>query len=127
MTDSKPDARTTGDLTRIALALRAVSLLMAAASFGGAALYLNGSIPVDTGGTAMQIGVAVVLVVGGAASVLGVWRATQRRTGKNGALLVAGAVPVAICFWWTGIVPVAAVSIATLGYINGRRKASIGP
>ena len=45
------------------------------------------------------------------AVVTGLWNFSGTR--RSGSMLVAiGALPVAICFWWTGVVPAVAIPVA---------------
>ncbi len=96
--------------------------LLALVSFAGSVLYLAGFIPVDVGGRGMELGVAVVLLIGGAALSAGAWGSARSQSGNGGALLAAGALPVAACFWWTGIVPAIAIPVAVAGVVKRRRK-----
>ena len=68
----------------------------------------------------MEIGVAITLILASVGMVVGLLRI--RRAKSRGATLIAvGGVPVAICFWWTGVAPVLAGSVAIAGLIRSRR------
>jgi hypothetical protein len=95
---------------------------LATVSLAGGVLYLLGHFTVDVGGTAMRTGVGVTLVGSGLALLAGLW--IGRHSGKSGgSLIAAGAVPAAVCFWWTGVVPAVALPIAAIGILRARRQA----
>ena len=101
--------------------LVAATALTAAASVAGGVLLFGHNSP-DTGGRAMELGLGTALLTAGVAVFAGMWRFRKAR--RSGAALVAvGALPVAICFWWTGIVPAVAVPVAVASVIRGRRLA----
>jgi len=98
------------------------SALVAIASFAGGVLFLAGHGSVDLGGRPMELGVGVTLLVASVAMVIGMWRFS--RSQRSGHTLVAvGALPVAICFWWTGVVPAVAIPVAIASVVRGRRTA----
>lgn len=102
----------------------AVAEILAAVSLAGGVLYLVGQFNVDTGGASMRIGVGVTLIVSGLALSSGLWM--SRRSGKSGgSLIAAGAVPAAVCFWWTGVVPAVALPVAAFGILRARRQGRI--
>jgi hypothetical protein len=96
--------------------------LLAMASFAGGILFLLGlGGSVDFGGRPIELGVGLTLLTASGALVTGIWRFSRtRRTGP--ALLTAGALPVAICFWWTGVVPAVALTVAIAGVVRSRRS-----
>ena len=98
------------------------ALILAVISLAGGAMYLLGHFTVDTGGTAMRIGVGITLTASGLAMFAGIW-ASRRSTQSGGGMIAAGAVPAAVCFWWTGVVPVVALSVAAFGIRRARRQA----
>ena len=60
---------------------------------------------------------AVVLAIIGLALLAGVW--ASRHSDKRGwGLLAAGAAPVAICFWWTRVVPAVALAVAVIALLE---------
>ena len=95
--------------------------ILAMVSLAGGVLYLLGHLSVDGGGTAMRIGVGVVLIASGLSISVGLW-ASRRPEQSGGGLIAAGAVPAAICFWWTGVVPIVALSVAFLGVRKARKQ-----
>ena len=96
--------------------------LVALASLGGGILFLLGHGSVDTGGRAMEVGVGVTLIAASGGTLAGLW--WMRRTmSRGGAVLAIAAVPVGICFWWTGVAPVVAGSVAVTGLVRSRRAA----
>lgn len=99
------------------------SVLVAIASFAGGVLFLLGlGGELDFGGRPMEVGVGVTLLAASGAMVAGMWR--FRSTNRNGSTLVAvGALPVTICFLWTGVVPAVAVPLAIAGVVRGRQAA----
>jgi hypothetical protein len=110
------------------------SASLAIASFAGGVLFLLGHAgSLDFGARPMEVVVGVTLLAGGGAMVVGIWRSggamvvgmwrfgRAHRTG--GSLVAAGALPIAVCFWWTGIVPAVAVSVAIAGVVRSRRAA----
>jgi len=104
-------------------AIFGASALVSIASFAGGVLFLadmGGSL--DVGGTAMRLGVGVTLLAAGGAMAAGMWR--FRGTRPRGSTLVAvGALPVAVCFWLTGVAPALAVTVAIASVVRGRRAA----
>ena len=100
------------------------SAVLALVSFAGGAMYLLGQLTVDVGGTAMRIGVGSVLILGGLGLAAGLWRSRNSERSRSG-LIAAGAVPAAICFWWTGVVPVVALPVAYFGIRRSREQARI--
>ena len=95
---------------------------LALVGFAGGAMYLTGQFTVDVGGTAMRNGVGIVLIASGMALSAGLW--ASRYTNKSsGSLIAAGAVPAAVCFWWTGVVPAVALPVAVFGIVRSRRQA----
>ena len=103
-------------------ALLAGALLLSVVSVAGGVLYLLGQLTVDAGGTAMQVGVGTTLLAAGLALSVGIW-ASRRSEHDGGGLIAAGAVPAAVCFWWTGVVPAIALPVAFLGMRRARRQA----
>jgi hypothetical protein len=99
----------------------ALVAMLAAVSLAGGVLYLLGHFSVDTGGAAMRTGVGVTLIASGLALGGGLW-VSRRSAGSGGSLMAAGAVPAAICFWWTGVVPAVALPIAAVGIVRARRQ-----
>ena len=102
------------------IAVLGMAVLVAVASLAGGVLFLAGHGSVDTGGRAMELGVGVALLLAAGAMGMGVRRSLSSSS-KGGGLIAAGAVPVAICFWWTGIVPVVSASVVAASVIRIRR------
>lgn len=96
------------------------SALVAIASFAGGVLFLAGYGSVDLGGRTMELGVGVTLLAASAAVAVGTWSFRRSRRGGN-TLVAVGALPVAICFWWTGVVPAVAIPVAIASVLRGRR------
>ncbi len=111
-----------GSFVRIGFLVLAGAL--AVVSFAGGILYLTCQLTVDTGGAAMQHGVGTALVIAGLALSAGLW-ASRHSNNSGGSLIAAGAVPTAICFWWTGVVPAVALPVAAIGIVRARRQARI--
>ena len=98
--------------------------LVALASLGGGVLFLLGHGSVDVGGRLMEVGVGLTLIAASFGTLAGLW--WMRRTmARGGAVLALAAVPVGICFWWTGVAPVVAGSIAVTGLVRSRRDAKM--
>ena len=98
-----------------------IAAALATVSFAGGVLYLLGQFTVDASGTAMRIGVGVALIGSGVALSIGLW--ASRYSGKSsGSLMAAGALPAAVCFWWTGVVPAVALSVAAFGIFSARKR-----
>lgn len=102
--------------------LMGAAVILPIVGLAGGTMYLLGQFGVDVGGTAMRTTVGVALIVSGLALLAGIW--VNRHSDRRGwSLIAAGAVPVAICFWWTGVVPAAALTVAFLGVRRGRSQA----
>ena len=99
----------------------ALVAILAAVSLAGGVLYLLGHLSVDTGGAAMRVGVGITLIASGMALAGGLW-ASRRPGASGGSLMAAGAVPAAVCFWWTGVVPAVALPVAAVGIVRARRQ-----
>ncbi len=99
--------------------------LVAITSFATGILFLVGQDgSLDLGGRPFELGVGVTLLVAGGAVVTGLWNFSGTR--RSGSMLVAiGALPVAICFWWTGVVPAVAIPVAITSVVRGRRHQSV--
>lgn len=97
-------------------------VVLAATTLAGGILYLLGHLSVDVGGTPMRIGVGMALIASALALLAGTW-ATRHSRRRGGGLIAAGAVPAAICFWWTGVVPAVALPVAFFGIRRARRHA----
>lgn len=95
---------------------------LAIVSFGGGIMYLSSQLNVDVGGTAMRVSVGIVLILASAALLGGLW-ASRHSSRSNGSLITAGAVPAAVCFWWTGIIPAVALSVAFFAVRRSRQQA----
>ncbi len=99
-----------------------IAAALAIVSFAGGVLYLLGHFTVDGGGTGMRIGVGVTLIGSGLALFAGLW-VSRHSEKSSGSLIAAGAVPAAVCFWWTGVVPAVALPIAAFGVLRARGQA----
>ena len=108
--------------TMKSVALWTGASLVALASLAGGVLFLLGHGSVDVGGRPMEVGVGVTLIAAAGGTVAGLWR-MRRATSDGGAFLAAGALPIGICFWWTGVAPVLAGSVAIAGLVRSRRAA----
>ena len=99
------------------------SALVAIASFAGGVSFLAGlGGSLDSGGRSMELVVGTTLLAASGAMVVGMWGFSRaHRTGPT--LVAVGALPVAVCFWWTGIVPALAVPVAIAGVVRSRRAA----
>ncbi|MDA1280142.1 MAG: hypothetical protein O3B95_08920, partial [Chloroflexi bacterium] len=85
-------------------------------------LFLLGYDSADVGGRPMDVAVGITLIAAAIGIVTGFW--WMRRTkSRGGALLAVAAVPVGICFWWTGVAPLVAGSVAVAGVVRSRRAA----
>ena len=98
------------------------ALILAVISLAGGAMYLLGHFTVDTGGAARRIGVGITLTASGLAMLAGI-SASRRSAQSGGGMIAAGAVPAAVCFWWTGVVPVVALTVAAFGIRRARHQA----
>ena len=103
-----------------AFAIVGAAGLVGLASFAGGVLFLIGYGSVDVGGRIMELGVGVTLLAAAAGTLAGVRRLTRSRSG-GGVLVTSSALPVAVCFWWTGVAPVVAGGVAVAGLIRSRR------
>ena len=104
------------------VALCVGAAIVALASLGGGVLFLLGHGSADVGGRAVELGVSMTLVAASGGMVMGA-RRMRRIKSRGGALLAVGAVPVGICFWWTGVAPLFAGSVAVAGLVRSRRTA----
>ena len=102
------------------LALVGGAVSVGLASLAGGVVFIMGYGSVDVGGRAMELGVGVTLIAAAAWTVVGL-RMLGRSRSSGGVLVATGALPVAVCFWWTGVVPVVAGSVAVAGLIRSRR------
>ena len=73
----------------------------------------------------MRMGVGVTLIGSSLALFTGLW-ASRHSEKSGGSLIAAGAVPAAVCFWWTGVVPAVALPVAAIGILRARRQARTG-
>ena len=104
-----------------AILMVGATTLVAIASLAGGVMFLAGHGSVDIGGRPMELGVAITLIASSIAIVVGTWM--SKRTHRTGNEFVAvGALPVAVCFWWTGIVPAVAIPVAVASVVRSRRK-----
>ena len=98
-----------------------IAAVLAVVSLAGGAMYLLGQFGVDVGGTTMRVGVGSALVLAGLMILAGLW-AGRHSPQSGGNLIAVGAVPAAICFWWTGVVPAVALPVAAFGILRARRQ-----
>ena len=72
----------------------------------------------------MRIGVGVVLVASGVLLLVGLWRLKRSRSWGSG-MVAACAVPLGICFWWTGVAPVLSLVAVVVGIWKSRKRARV--
>lgn len=99
-----------------------MALLVSLLSIAGGLLYLFGQFDADVGGTAMKVGVGTTLLLAGVLTPVGLWL-SARSLARGSTLAAACAVPLGVCFWWTGIAPLLSLAVVVVGIRRSRRAA----